>query len=127
MKLPQIKFTIRLTICAAVLLLSNRFCFADTCPSDVEATPTPPNEEILDPAYQPPSPDAPTTLRRFRFVPPGAGPNNQFPTVLMFPPDVFHLEYGDHGVPSERWATHDLQWAGFLVFQVNHRLVLQTI
>ncbi len=34
----------------------------------------------------------------------------------------FNLEYGDHGVPSERWATHDLQYAGFLVFQVDHRL-----
>src|SRR5436305_7761268 len=44
------------------------------------------------------------------------------PTALMFPPDVFHLESGDHGTMSERVATHDLQWAGFLVFQVNHRL-----
>jgi acetyl esterase/lipase len=42
--------------------------------------------------------------------------------VLMFPPDIFYLEYGDHGNPSERVATHDLQWAGFLVFQVDHRL-----
>lgn len=40
----------------------------------------------------------------------------------MFPPDVFHLEYGDHGNPSERVATRDLQYAGFLVFQVDHRL-----
>ncbi len=40
----------------------------------------------------------------------------------MLPPDVFHLEYGDRGVPSEQWATHDLQYAGFLVFQVEHRL-----
>jgi pimeloyl-ACP methyl ester carboxylesterase len=46
----------------------------------------------------------------------------KWPTVLMLPPDVFNLEYEDHGVPSERWATYDLQHAGFLVFQVNHRL-----
>src|SRR5205823_4189364 len=64
------------------------------------------------------------TLRRYRFLPPGAGPYNQYPTVLMFPPDVFHLESGDYGTMSERVATHDLQYAGFLVFQVNHRLVL---
>jgi acetyl esterase/lipase len=40
----------------------------------------------------------------------------------MFPPDVFYAEYGDNGVPSERVATRDLQQAGFLVFQVDHRL-----
>ena len=64
-----------------------------------------------------------TKLRRLRFTPDtatwGPGP---YPTVLMFPPDVFHLEYGDHGNPSERVATRDLQYAGFLVFQVDHRL-----
>jgi acetyl esterase/lipase len=32
------------------------------------------------------------------------------------------VEYGDHGNMSERWATKDLQDAGFLVFQVDHRL-----
>jgi acetyl esterase/lipase len=88
----------------------------------VQAT-FPPNEEILDSAYQPPLPDDPRgILRRYRFLPPGAGPNNQYPTVLMFPPDVFWLDYGDHGTMSERVATYDLQYAGFLVFQVNHRL-----
>jgi acetyl esterase/lipase len=40
----------------------------------------------------------------------------------MLPPDVFNREYGDRGVPSERVATADLQLAGFLVFQVEHRL-----
>lgn len=40
----------------------------------------------------------------------------------MLPPDVFYLEYGDRGVPSEQVATYDLQHAGFLVFQVDHRL-----
>ena len=63
-----------------------------------------------------------TILQRFRFAPPNAGPYDQYPTVLMFPPDGFKAEYGDHGVPSERWATRDLQYAGFLVFQVDHRL-----
>jgi acetyl esterase/lipase len=40
----------------------------------------------------------------------------------MFPPDEFNLEYGDMGNPSERVVTHDLMYAGFLVFQVEHRL-----
>jgi hypothetical protein len=62
----------------------------------------PSNEELLDHAYQPPDGDI---LHRYRFLPPGAGPNNQYPTVLMLPPDVFYLQYEDHGVPSERWAT----------------------
>ncbi len=79
----------------------------------------PANEETLDSKYQPPDGDI---LHRFRFVPPNAVPGQRFPTVLMFPPDVFYLDYGDHGVPSERWATYDLQQAGFLVFQVDHRL-----
>jgi hypothetical protein len=73
-------------------------------------------------AHQPPLPDEPTTLHRYRFLPPGAGPYNQYPTVLTLPPDLFHLECGDHGVPSERGATYDLQQAGFLVFQIDHRL-----
>ena len=61
-------------------------------------------------------------MHRYRFVPPNADPNAKLPTVLMLPPDVFHLEYGDRGVPSELTATYDLQNAGFLVFQVDHRL-----
>jgi hypothetical protein len=105
------------------LLVSSSFCFADTRPADVKAT-FPPNEETLGSAYRPSPPDDPRILHRYRFLPPGAGPNNQYRTVLMFPPDVFHLDYGDHGTMSERVATYDLQWAGFLVFQVNHRLVL---
>ena len=40
----------------------------------------------------------------------------------MLPADVFNLEYGDLGNPSELWATEDLRNAGFMVFQVNHRL-----
>jgi len=82
-------------------------------------------EEPLDLAYQPPSPDRLTPhgiLERYRFVPPNAGPNAQLPTVLTFPPDVFYLEYEDHGNPGEMFATYDLQQAGFLVFQVDHRL-----
>src|SRR5439155_22715882 len=30
--------------------------------------------------------------------------------------------YGEGGVPSECWAAYDLQQAGFIVFQVDHRL-----
>lgn len=82
-------------------------------------------EETLDLAYQPPAPDRVVPhgiLQRYRFVPPNAGPNAKLPTVLMFPPDVFYLEYEDHGNPGEMYATYDLQQAGFLVFQVDHRL-----
>ena len=62
-------------------------------------------------------------MQRFRFVPPGAWPENKtFPTVLMLPPDIFKLEYGDRGTPTEQQASYDLQFAGFLVFQVDHRL-----
>lgn len=77
------------------------------------------NEETLDSQYQPYG----SILQRYRFVPPGAWPpNTTFPTVLMLPPDVFKLEYEDCGVPTERQASRDLQFAGFLVFQVDHRL-----
>ena len=40
----------------------------------------------------------------------------------MLPPDIFKLEYGDRGNPTEQQASYDLQQAGFLVFQVDHRL-----
>ncbi|MEP6975845.1 MAG: alpha/beta hydrolase fold domain-containing protein [Spartobacteria bacterium] len=76
-------------------------------------------EETLSPAYQPPDGNI---LSRYRFAPPNAGPYNKYPTVLMFPPDVYKAEYGDRGVPSELMATRDLQYTGFLVFQVDHRL-----
>jgi hypothetical protein len=109
----QSAFTV--CFCSFALILSSAFCLADTCPSNTQAS-IPPNKEQLDHAYQPPDGDI---LHRYRFPPPNAGPNNQYPTVLMLPPDVFKAEYGDHGVPSERWATHDLQWTGFLVFQVD--------
>ena len=59
----------------------------------------------------------------FASCPPGAWPQNKtFPTVLMLPPDIFKLESADDGVPTERQASYDLQVAGFLVFQVDHRL-----
>ena len=60
-------------------------------------------------------------MHRYRFVPPTPyGP--PYPTVLMLPPDIFKLEYGDRGTPTEQQASYDLQQAGFLVFQVDHRL-----
>ncbi len=40
----------------------------------------------------------------------------------MLPADVYYLGFSDNGSPAERVASHDLQYAGFLVFQVNHRL-----
>jgi hypothetical protein len=106
-------------VSSAALILSSAFCFAEDCAPNNQPLFTAP--EIFAPAYQPPNPDAPNTLRRVRFRPPGGG-LTKWPTVLMLPPDVFTAEYGEHGVPSERWATYDLQQAGFLVFQVNHRL-----
>ncbi len=75
------------------------------------------NEEALASAYQPYG----GILHRYRFVPPSpyAPP---YPTAIMLPADVFKLEYGDAGTPTERQASYDLQQAGFLVFQVDHRL-----
>jgi acetyl esterase/lipase len=63
-------------------------------------------------------------LKRYRFVPPGTWPANKtFPTVLMVPPDVFRdANITDEGEWHERRASHDLQFAGFLVFQVETRL-----
>jgi pimeloyl-ACP methyl ester carboxylesterase len=74
-------------------------------------------DETLAHEFQPPDGDI---LHRMRFVSPGGA--LQRPTVLMLPPDVFNLQYETHGVPSERWATYDLVQAGFLVFQIEHRL-----
>jgi pimeloyl-ACP methyl ester carboxylesterase len=81
------------------------------------------NEETLASQYQPyPSP-SPAILKRYRFVPPWAGPNDQFPTVLMLPPDLFHdADITDDGDSYERQASYDLQQAGFVVFQVETRL-----
>ncbi len=106
-------------VSSLALILSSAVCHAQ-CPPNIKA-PLPPNEETPDYAYQPPPPNDFNILHRYRFVPPPpfAPP---YPTVLMLPPDVFNLEYGDRGVPSEQWATYDLQHAGFLVFQVDHRL-----
>ena len=59
------------------------------------------NEETLDPAYQPYG----NLLHRYRFVPP-APFSAPYPTVLMLPPDVFKLEYGDNGTPTERQASY---------------------
>ncbi len=107
---------------SVALILFSTVCFAQ-CPPDIKAT-LPPNEETPDYAYQPPPPNAFNILHRYRFVPPApfAPP---YPTVLMLPPDLFTAEYGDRGVASELWATYDLQQAGFLVFQVDHRLAPQ--
>jgi dipeptidyl aminopeptidase/acylaminoacyl peptidase len=78
----------------------------------------PQGEETLDPAYQPTDG---TVLKRFRFTPPGYQDGHTYPTVLMIPPAEFKGA-DDHGVPSEKQATADLQAAGFLVFQIEHRL-----
>jgi hypothetical protein len=124
MKLHPAKFTIRLTIYAAALFLSNRWCLAQNCPSTGAVIIDTANEETLDSQYQPyPSP-SPAILKRYRFVPPGAWPpNTTFPTVLMVPPNIFKNDMiTDDGEIHERRASYDLQFAGFLVFQVETRL-----
>ena len=114
MKLYLPKSAISLTICAAALVPSNKLGFADCPPNTQPLMSTP---ETLDSAYQPPDGNI---LRRIRFVSPGGA--LQRPTVLMFPADVYYIDYGEYGNSKERAATYDLQQAGFLVFQVNHRL-----
>jgi acetyl esterase/lipase len=109
---------IHLTICATALLLSNGWCLAqDSCPDDgtVEMTP----QETLGSMYQPY--EDRNVLQRRRFVPPPPYAS-KYPTVLMLPADVYKLEYADNGDTSEKEASYDLQQAGFLVFQVEHRL-----
>ena len=118
MKLYLPKCAISLTICAAALVPSNKIAFA-TCPPNTQPLFTLP--ETLAETYQPPDYEGDKVrLRRIRFAPSGGA--FQRPTVLMLPPDVFWLDYGEHGVTKQRAATYDLQQAGFLVFQVNHRL-----
>ncbi len=112
--------TLLLAVClsSVALILSSAVCPAQ-CPPNTKAETTIP-EETLGSAYQPPLPDGPGTLHRRRFLPHlGEAP---YPTALMLPPDVFTAEYGTRGVPSELWATEDLRNAGFMVFQVDHRL-----
>ncbi len=111
-------------VLSAVLLLSNEWCHAQNCPGNDGVTINPASEETLDPAYQPyPSP-SPAILKRYRFVPPGTWPQNKkFPTVLMVPPNIFKNDMViDSGEPNERHASYSLQFAGFLVFQVETRL-----
>ncbi len=64
-----------------------------------------------------------TILRRVCFTPPGYNPsdNTKYPTVISIPPTVFRSGEAS-GVPSQRTASRDLARAGFLVFQVEHRL-----
>lgn len=117
MKTHLLKYPIGFSVTAAAFILGGLSCLADTCPSDIEATPTG-GQERLAHQYQPPDGDI---LQRYRFVPPPPY-TAKYPTVLMLPPDEFYKEYGDRGVPSEQWATYDLQQAGLLVFQIDHRL-----
>ena len=106
-----------LAVCVSsvALIFSSAFCSADDCPSNGHVTPA--DEETLDAQYQPYG----SILHRYRFVPP-VPYSSPYPTVIVLPPDIFKLEYGDYGNTSEKWASYDLQQAGFLVFQVNHRL-----
>jgi hypothetical protein len=114
------KSSLAFAMCAAALLLGNRWCFADDCPDTKQVTIISSTEDRLDDQFQP---GDGTTLYRYRFAPDsltyGPGP---YPTVVLIPPDEFKDQYEDMGVPGERVATTDLQLAGFLVFQIEHRL-----
>jgi acetyl esterase/lipase len=99
------------------MLTSALMCQAQTCPPDVD--PGAPPQEILDDAFQPHAydPDDNTVLRRIRYSP-GSG---SYPTVLTIHPGNFYAGE-DYGVLSQRYASYDLVQAGFLVFQIDHRL-----
>jgi hypothetical protein len=110
-------------LCSLALLLGSGFCFGEPCPTEEEEPEVVPPRERLDDAYLPRAydPDDFTVLFRIRFTPPGYGQNTKHPTVISIPPTVF--KNGDaFGVPSQRIATRELAEAGFLVFQVEHRL-----
>jgi hypothetical protein len=104
-----------LCVSSLALILSSAFCSADDCPANMQVTLT--AEETLGNDYQP---GDGTMLKRYRFRPP-APYQSPYPTVLLIPPAEFKGA-DDAGVTSERWASYDLQQAGFLVFQVEHRL-----
>jgi len=78
------------------------------------------SEETLADTFQPKHYDYndSTQMHRYRFRPSGIGP---WPTVLMLAPALYRNGYDD-GTPEERVATKDLTNAGFLVFQIEHRL-----
>ena len=107
---------LQVCVLSVAVLLSSRWCLAQNpCPNNGSVTLS--NEETLASQYQPYG----NILHRYRFVPP-APYTSPYPTAIMLPPDVFKLEYGDNGTPTQRQASYDLQQAGFLVFQVDHRL-----
>ena len=95
-------------------------CQAQTptpCPDDIQATRTA-EETLLDMSQPGHYSNDETVMHRYKFKPSGPGP---WPTVLMIPPAVFKNGYDD-GTPEERLATKDVVGAGFLVFQIEHRL-----
>ena len=102
------------------LILSTLLCSAQSptpCPDHNPAYQTP---EPLADMYQPShyDPNDMTVMYHIKFKPSGTGP---CPTVLMIPPALFRN--GDaSGSAKERVATKDLIDAGFLVFQIEHRL-----
>jgi acetyl esterase/lipase len=109
-------------VSSVALILSGAFGFAEPCPEDLEPDQIGELERLPD-AYQPHQydPDDETVLRRLRFKPEGYGDGTTHPVVISIPPTIFR-EGDAYGVPSQRVATRDLVMAGFLVFQVEHRL-----
>jgi acetyl esterase/lipase len=120
MKTYLSKSSLAFALCATALLLGSRWCCAASCPDTAEVTIISSTEDKLADQFQP---GDGATLYRYRFAPDpftyGTGP---YPTAVLIAPDEFKDQYNDMGVPGERLATADLQLAGFLVFQIEHRL-----
>ena len=102
------------------LILSTLLCSAQSPTPCPDHNPGFQEPEPLAPEFQPSAYDTDdtTVMYHIKFKPPGTG---QWPTVLMLPPAVFKNGYAT-GTPKERVATRDLVDAGFLVFQIEHRL-----
>lgn len=100
--------------------MSGGLCWAQCGPEEDPEITLP--VERLGPNFQPSrySTD-PSKLRRIRFTPPGYGTNTRHPTVISIPPAIFN-DADPYGRPSQRMASKELADAGYLVFQVDHRL-----
>jgi acetyl esterase/lipase len=115
----------RSVLTSLALLFSSGFCLAVPCPGanndDFEALP---QREWLPQDYQPSryDTDDETVLRRVRFAPdPAVHGSGPYPTVISIPATLFRS--GEcYGGQSQRVATRELKEAGYLVFQVEHRL-----
>jgi pimeloyl-ACP methyl ester carboxylesterase len=122
MKTSLSKCSLAFIMCAAALLLGDRWCLAQDCPSTNQVDTINSTELALDPQFQPYPIGTPPPLHCYRFAPP-APYDPPYPTVLMVPANVWRDDQiTDEGDQGERRASYDLQQQGFLVFQVETRL-----